>query len=208
MTYRIMPLPYGLKTLEPVIDARTVELHHGVHALARVDGLNEALDSFRLARDGGGIPEPTRRRMRLALAQAVAYNASGMLLHQFYFANLCAPGQGGRPSQALHERIVADYGSPGIFTEEFSDIANSVQGSGWAVFVWSPELKRSFILAIDQHQNGWIPNTVVLLAVDVWEHAYYLKYNAKRSDYVKALWGIINWNVVNARYAHARGNEQ
>ena len=204
--YVLTPLPYPSKQIEPVIDQKTMEIHHGVHAASYVEGLNEALESFNMARDGGHIPDATRRRMRFSLAQSVAYNASGMLLHQLFFSNLCTPGQGGRPSQAMHERIVADYGSPVTFTEEFSDIANAIRGSGWVVLAWVPMLQRSFILAIDQHQNGWIPGAVPLLVVDIWEHAYYLKYGARRTEYVKAIWSALNWQSVNARYAQARGD--
>jgi len=202
--YRMPPLPYPPATLEPVIDAKTVEVHHNGHEASYYEGLDEALDSLSRARDGEKIPDKTRRRMRLSLAQSVAFNGAGALLHKLYWENLCKPGQGGMPSQALHQLIVRDYGSPQAFTEEFSDVANAIRGSGWAVLVWSPDFGRSFILAVENHQNGWIPNSVPLLVVDVWEHAYYLKYLNKRAEYVKALWGAINWNVVNARYAYAR----
>lgn len=202
--YRAPPLPYPAKTLEPVIDAKTVEIHHNGHEASYYEGLDEALDSLARAREGEKIPDRTRRRMRLSLAHSVAFNGAGALLHKMYWENLCAPGTGSMPSQALHQLIVRDYGSPGGFTEEFSDIATGLQGSGWAVLVWSPDFKRSFILAVENHENGWIPNVVPLLIVDVWEHAYYLKYQNKRADYVKAIWSAINWQVVNNRYAYAR----
>jgi Fe-Mn family superoxide dismutase len=202
--YRMPPLPYPATMLEPVIDAKTVDIHHNGHEESYYAGLDEALDSLARAREGEKIPDATRRRMRLSLAQSVAFNGSGAVLHKMYWENLCKPGQGGMPSQALHQLIVRDFGSPQMFMEEFSDIAIATRGSGWAVLAWSPDFQRSFILSIENHQNGWLPNAIPLLVVDVWEHAYYLKYQNKRADYVKAIWGIINWNAVNARYARAR----
>jgi Fe-Mn family superoxide dismutase len=202
--YRMPPLPYPYKALEPVIDQKTVDVHHNGHEASYYQGLDEALDSLKRSREGEKIPDATRRRMRLSLAQAIAFNGAGAVLHKMYFENLCTPGQGGMPSQALHQLIVRDYGSAQMFMEEFNDVAIAIRGSGWAVLAWSPEFQRSFILAINEHQNGWIPNSIPLLIVDVWEHAYYLKYLNKRADYVKAIWSAINWNTVNTRYAIAR----
>jgi Fe-Mn family superoxide dismutase len=97
-----------------------------------------------------------------------------------------------------------EYGSAKNFIEEFSDVAIAIPGSGWAVLVWSPEFQRLFILPIQNHQDNWIPGVVPLLVVDVWEHAYYLKYQNKRADYVRELWQSINWSVVSRRFATAR----
>ena len=202
--YRMPPLPYPTKALEPAIDQKTVDVHHNGHEASYYEGLDEALESLSRAREGEKIPDATRRRMRLSLAHAVAFNGAGAALHKLYFDNLSSPGQGGMPSQALHQLIVQDFGNPQMFMEEFNDVALALRGSGWAVLVWSPDFQRSFLLAIENHQNGWIPNAVPLIVVDVWEHAYYLKYLNKRAEYVKAIWTILNWNVVNARYARAR----
>lgn len=202
--FKTPPLPYPSKTLEPVIDQKTVEIHHDDHEASYYAGLDEALDSITRAREGEKIPDPTRRRMRLSLAQSVSFNGAGAILHHMYWENLTAPGQGGMPSQALHQLILRDYGTPQMFMEEFSDIAIATRGSGWAALVWSPQFQRSFVLSIENHQNGWVPGCIPLLVVDVWEHAYYLKYQSKRAEYVKAIWRLVNWNVVNARYAAAR----
>ena len=202
--FKTPPLPYPSKTLEPVIDQKTVEIHHDDHEAAYYAGLDEALDSITRAREGEKIPDPTRRRMRLSLAQSVSFNGAGAILHHLYWENLAHPGSGGNPSKALHEQIEQDYVNAKQFIEEFSDVAIGLQGSGWAVLVWSPEFQRLFILAIENHQNGWIPGAVPLLIVDVWEHAYYLKYQTKRNHYVRDLWQAINWQVVSRRFAAAR----
>jgi Fe-Mn family superoxide dismutase len=192
-------LPYSDDELEPVIDARTVNIHHTGHEKSYYDGLEEALDHLESTR-GVQAPVKLRRRMRLGLAQAVTFNAAGAILHKLYWENLCREGTGGNPSKALHDQIVADFGTPAQFVEEFSDVANAIRGSGWAILVYSPFFHRLFILPVENHQNEWIPGAVPLLIVDVWEHAYYLKHANKRADYIRDIWRVINWQVVSHRF--------
>ena len=202
--YPLPPLPYEESALEPIIDARTVNIHHTGHEKSYYDGLEEALDSLDRGRQGGKIEDRIRRRMRLSIARSIAYNGAGAILHHLYWENLAPSGQGGNPSKALHDQITQDFGSAKQFIEEFSDIANAIPGSGWSVLVYSPEFERLFILPIENHENRWIPGAVPLLVVDVWEHAYYLKHTNKRNDYVREIWPIINWAVVSRRFATAR----
>jgi Fe-Mn family superoxide dismutase len=200
--YALPPLPYAEDALEPVIDAKTVGIHHNTHEASYYEGLEEALDHLESTR---GVQAPTklRRRMRLNLAQSIAFNGAGAILHKLYWENLTAVGKGGSPSADLHQQILRDFGSPQQMVEEFSDVANAIRGSGWAVLVWVPWMCRLVILPVHDHQNEWIPGAVPLLIVDVWEHAYYLKYQAKRADYVKGIWGLVNWQVVSQRFAAA-----
>jgi Fe-Mn family superoxide dismutase len=200
--YPLPPLPYPEDALEPVIDAKTVGIHHNVHEAGYYDGLEEALDHLESTR-GVQAPAKLRRRMRLGLAQAIAFNGAGAILHKLYWENLTQSGKGGSPSPELHAQILRDFGSPEQFVEEFSDIANAIRGSGWAVLTWVPWMGRLVVLPVHDHQNEWIPGAQPLLIVDVWEHAYYLKYQAKRADYVKAIWGLVNWPVVSQRFARA-----
>lgn len=202
--YPLPPLPYPLEALEPVVDAATVEVHHKGHEASYYDGLEEALDSLERGRSGGKIDDKVRRRMRLSIARNIAFNGAGAILHHLYWENLASPGQGGNPSRALHEMIEWEFGSSKQFIEEFTDVALAIQGSGWAVLVWSPEFQRLFILPIENHENRWIPNVVPLLVIDVWEHAYYLQHRNKRADYMKAIWQSVNWPVVSKRFAAAR----
>ena len=202
--YPLPPLPYPDDALEPVIDAKTVQIHHDGHEASYFDGLDEALTSLERSREGGKIEDRIRRRMRLSLGRAIAFNGAGAILHVLYWENLAAPGKGGNPSKALHDLIEWEFGNANQFIEEFTDIAMAIQGSGWAVLCWSPEFQRLFILPVERHENNWIPGVVPLLVVDVWEHAYYLKYQNKRGDYVKAIWQSINWPVVSKRLAAAR----
>ena len=200
--YPVPPLPYPEDALEPVIDAKTVGIHHNVHEAGYYDGLEEALDHLESTR-GVQAPPKLRRRMRLGLGQAIAFNGAGAWLHKLYWENLAGAGKGGSPSPELHQQIMRDFGSPQQMVEEVSDIANAIRGSGWSVLVWVPWMCRLVVLPVHDHQNEWIPGAVPLLIIDVWEHAYYLKYQAKRVDYVRALWGIINWPVVSQRFARA-----
>jgi Fe-Mn family superoxide dismutase len=202
INYEVPALPYPDEELEPVLDARTVSIHHNAHEASYYEGLDEALGHLASTR-GIQAPVKLRRRMRLGLGQAIAFNAAGAMLHDLYWKNLCQEGTGGNPSKALHDQIVADFGTPTNFVEEFSDIANAIRGSGWAVLVYSPFFRRMFILPVENHQNEWIPGAIPLLVVDVWEHAYYLKYANKRADYVRDIWSIINWQAVSHRYMQA-----
>ena len=197
--YPLPPLPYADTALEPVIDSRTVGIHHTGHEASYYDGLEEALDHLESTR-GIQAPAKLRRRMRLGLAQAIAYNGAGAILHKLYWENLGPAGQGGEPTKALHAQIVQDFGSPQQFVEEFSDIANAIRGSGWAVLAWIPWMEKLVILPVENHQKEWIPGAVLLLIVDVWEHAYYLKYANKRGDYIRDIWRLVDWHVVSRRF--------
>ena len=201
--YELPPLPYPDDELEPIIDAVTVNIHHTGHENSYYEGLDEALDHLEATRGIKDVPTTMRRRMRLGLAQTVAFNAAGAVLHKLYWDNLCQPGAGGNPSRALHEQIALDFGSAPNFVEEFSDVANAIRGSGWAILVYSPFFRRLFILPVENHENRWIPGVVPLLIVDVWEHAYYLKHQNKRADYIRDIWRAVNWQVVSHRFMQA-----
>jgi Fe-Mn family superoxide dismutase len=200
--YALPPLPYPDSGLEPILDQRTVDTHHTGHEASYYDGLEEALDHLDSTR-GVQAPQKLRRRMRLSLAQSVAFNASGAILHKLYWENLAPEGRGGRPSARMDEQIVADFGSAAQFVEEFFDVANAIRGSGWAVLVYSAFFERLFILPIHDHQNEWVPSAVPLLIIDVWEHAYYLKHQNKRADYIRDIWRVVNWQVVSQRFDSA-----
>lgn len=200
------PLPYAPDALKPVLEPQTVHVHHGVLQARYVAAVQDLVAHQDRARASSGVPEDLRRRLRLAVAQSLAFNEAGAVLHRLYWDNLCTPGHGERPSQALHTQICQDFQEAPRFSEEMSDIAIAIPGDGWAVLVWLPDLERLAVLAIQSHMNGWIPNAVPLLVFDVWEHAYFLQYQGDRSAYIRGLWRLINWTVVNVRYANARNN--
>ncbi|OJX88471.1 MAG: superoxide dismutase [Paludibacter sp. 47-17] len=191
MKFELPALPYESGALEPVIGKQTVELHHGKHFQAYITNLNnlvpgtkyENMDLVDIVKDSDG---------------PVFNNAGQALNHEIYFSSF-SPKGGGEPTGKLGEAIKAQFGDFENFKKEFNAAAVSVFGSGWAWLASDAEGK----LHITKEANG--SNPVVkglnpLLGFDVWEHAYYLDYQNRRPDHVNALWNIIDWNVVGARY--------
>jgi len=197
------PLPYPPDALEPVLDKAIVQLHHDKHQRGYVEGTNATLSRLEEVRRRG-YRTRARRPMRRALAKNLAYNAAGAILHELYWNNLTYPGRAGFPSTQLQHQIARDFGGLAELVEEMEDVAIATQGSGWSVLAWSPELRELVVLAISNHENGWIPGVVPLLVIDVWEHAYYSQYDNRRGDYVSALWDAVDWNAVSRRYEDAR----
>lgn len=192
------PLPYEYGALEPAIDETTMRLHHGIHHAAYVKGANAALDALAAIAAGTGDASLAGH-----WTGQLAFNASGHALHTLFWNNLTPKGGGGAFSPELTEAIKADFGGPAQFEKLFTATATSVQGSGWAILGFEPLSRRLVILQAEKHQNLTLQGVAPLLALDVWEHAYYLKYQNKRADYVKAFLTIVNAEDVSARYAKA-----
>ena len=191
------PLPYEYGALEPAIDETTMRLHHDIHHAAYVKGANAALDALAAIAAGTGDASLTGH-----WTGQLAFNGSGHALHTLFWNNL-APKGGGAFSSALAEAIKADFGGPAQFEKLFTATAMGVQGSGWAILGYDPLSRRLVVIQAEKHQNLTLQGITPLLALDVWEHAYYLKYQNKRADYVKAFFTIINGDDVSARYAKA-----
>lgn len=196
MAYELPPLPYPYDALEPHIDKATLEFHHDKHHKGYVDGLNAALGKLDEARKSGDF----------ALAQhferLVAFHGAGHQNHVQYWENMKAGG-GGEPTGAIADQIKRDFGSFEAFKKELTAATVSVEGSGWGLLAWEPLGKRLITLALMNHQNSAFPGATPLLICDAWEHAYYLKYQNKRADYVAAWWNVINWENVSKRFATA-----
>lgn len=190
--YVLPPLPYREDALEPHIDGQTMRLHHDLHHLGYVNGLNSALE--RLAQ--------ARQRDDMALVKhwtrEVGFQGAGHFLHTIFWNNM-SPEGGGAPKGELAARISKDFGSFTAFKAQFSAAATQVEGSGWGILAWEPFAKQLLVLQAEKHQNQ-TPGTVApLLVLDVWEHAYYLKYQNRRADYVAAWWNVVNWRDVSRR---------
>ncbi|MBO4818336.1 MAG: superoxide dismutase [Bacteroidales bacterium] len=191
--YKLHDLAYSTDTLEPVISSRTLEIHHGKHLQAYVDNLNKLLPGSGL--EGLSLEEIVRRS-----SGAIFNNAGQVLNHNLYFAQFCAPGAY-EPDMAspLLKQITAQWGSLDAFKEEFAAKGVSLFGSGW---VWlSADKDGSLVIT----QEAGASNPVVkglkpVLTFDVWEHAYYLDYQNRRPAHLAALWGILDWKVLEARY--------
>lgn len=192
--YTLPPLPYAHDALEPVIDALTMELHHGKHHQGYVDGLNKAVERM------GNEEDPTAMG---GLARNLSFNYGGHVLHSLFWA-VMGPGEngdmGGEPTGQLAEAIDKDLGGFDGFKTLWNATAGTVKGSGWVTLLFDPMAVRLHVAAIGDHDRHVLPGTVPLLPLDIWEHAYYLTYQNRRADYVKAFLEVIDWSVVNALY--------
>ncbi len=200
MAYELPPLPYPYDALEPHMDEQTMHLHHDMHHKAYVDGLNNAEKKMAEARASGDLALVKHWERELA------FHGSGHFLHAMFWTNMAPAGKGGggQPEGALADQIITDFGSFDAFKKQYSAAAVAVEGSGWAILAWQPEGNRLVILTAEKHQNLTQWGVIPLLVLDVWEHAYYLKYQNKRAAYVEAWWNIANWADAADRLQKAR----
>ena len=194
--HTLPPLPYAYDALEPYIDEATMRIHHDRHHRAYVDGLNRAERALQAARASGQFDLVKHWERELA------FNGAGHYLHTIFW-NVMSPQGGGRPTGALADAINASFGSFEAFQRQFSAAAEQVEGGGWAILVWSPRSGRLEILQAEKHQNLSQWDVVPLLPLDVWEHAYYLKHQNRRADYIRDWWNVVNWPYVEERFAKA-----
>ncbi len=205
MAYSLPSLPYAANALEPSIDTTTMEIHHGRHHKTYVDNLNKALESQsalatlpieQLLRDIAKVPENIR--------QAVINNGGGHANHTMFW-EIMGPGAGGKPSGPLADEITKTFGDFDAFKAQIKQAGLGRFGSGWAWLVLAGG-KLQILSSANQdspYMNGQLP----LLGVDVWEHAYYLKYQNKRADYLDAWWSVVNWNAVAKRFSEAKAGK-
>jgi len=203
MAHELPPLPYDYAALEPVIDTQTMKLHHDMHHGAYVKNLNAALEKHPnlgsksaedLIRDLSSVPEDIRT--------AVRNNGGGHVNHTMFW-QIMKPNGGGEPTGALASAIQDTFGSFDAFKAAFNDVGVKRFGSGWAWLV----LDRNGKLSVTSTANQDNPQTDGLHPVmgnDVWEHAYYLKYQNRRPDYLNAWWNVVNWEEVARRYEQGR----
>jgi len=202
--HELPPLPYAFNALEPHIDALTMEIHHDRHHQAYVTNLNAALDKYPdlynhsaidLIQMLDKVPEDIRTVVR--------NNGGGHVNHTMFWLNL-APKAGGEPTGTLAAAITAAFGGFAQFKEAFAKAATGRFGSGWAWLLAEPDGKVS-ITSTPNQDNPLMEGKHPILGLDVWEHAYYLKYQNKRPAYVEAFWNVVNWADVSQRYAKITG---
>jgi Fe-Mn family superoxide dismutase len=203
MAYKLPDLPYGFDALEPHIDARTMEIHHDRHHAAYVNNVNTALEGHPnlaarsiedLLRGINSVPEGVRTVVR--------NNGGGHANHSLFW-QIMSPNGGGKPSGALAEAINSTFGSFDAFKDQFSKAAAGRFGSGWAWLVVDGSGKLAVTSTANQ-DSPYMEGQTPILGLDVWEHAYYLKYQNKRPDYIAAWWNVVNWPEVARRYEAAR----
>lgn len=194
--YTLPPLPYGYADLEPYIDAQTMTLHHDVHHAGYVRNANAAVVELEQVRRVGG---EDIHRVR-ELTDRLSFNLSGHVLHSIFWTNMTREGGGDpTPDTEIGRAIKRGFGSPAAFRAQFQAAAQQVQGGGWGVLAYEPNAQRLVVLQAEKHQNLGVWAAVPLLVIDVWEHAYYLKYQNKRSSYIKAFMNVVNWADVDQR---------
>lgn len=201
--FALDPLPYAADALAPVIDAETMQLHHGRHHKAYVDNLNKAVAAD--PKLGGLTLEQLMARVS-TLPKAVRDNGGGHWNHRFFWPLMAPEGQRGAPSPALQKAIEAQWGSLDKFKAAFQQAGTGQFGSGWAWLVLTPD-GRLAVTSTPNQDNPLMDLAPVkgqpILANDVWEHAYYLTYRNRRGDYLWKWWEVVNWNQVNRNYEAA-----
>lgn len=199
MAFTLPPLPYSHEALEPHIDTTTMQIHHGKHHQAYVDNLNKAI---------AGTPNENKSIEELvaaagSISPAVRNNGGGHWNHTFFWESM-APNAGGAPSGALADAINAAFGSLDGLKEKMNTSGLTRFGSGWAWLIKDAKGALSVISTPNQ-DNPLMDIAEVkgtpLLGIDVWEHAYYLKYQNRRAEYLGAFWNVVNWNKVSERFS-------
>ena len=198
MAHTLPHLPYAFDALEPHIDKQTMEIHHGKHHQAYVNNLNAALEKAPelagksaedLIKQLGSVPE--------AIRTAVRNNGGGHVNHTMFW-QIMGPGKGGEPSGKLADAIKSAFGDFSKFKEQFAAAGAGRFGSGWAWLI--NDGGKLSITSTPNQDNPLMEGKNAILGLDVWEHAYYLKYQNKRPDYIAAWWNVVNWDAVAERY--------
>ena len=197
MAHQLPSLPYAFDALEPHIDAQTMQIHHGKHHQAYINNLNAALEAHPdlqaksvedLIKDLNALPE--------AIRTAVRNNGGGHANHSLFWT-LMAPNAGGAPTGKAADAITGAFGTFDAFKEQFAKAATTRFGSGWA---WLLDLGGKLVIESTPNQDSpLMEGKKPILGLDVWEHAYYLKYQNRRPDYIGAFWNVVNWDTVNGR---------
>jgi Fe-Mn family superoxide dismutase len=196
--HQLPELPYSFNALEPIIDEPTLRLHHGKHHAGYVSGLNKAEQMLAEAREKGDFTFIKHWE------REVAFHGSGHILHSIFWQNLYPEG-GGEPAVPLVTAIEQDFGTFAKFKAQMIAATNAVEGSGWGVLAYQTVFQKLVILQAEKHQDLTIWGAIPLLVIDAWEHAYYLKYQNRRAEFVENIFKIINWKDVEARFKKVKG---
>jgi len=196
--HELPPLPYEYDALEPHYDEATLRLHHDKHHKGYVDGLNAAEEQVRKMLEAGDFAGAK------AAAKALAFHGSGHILHSVFWTNM-KPGGGGEPAGELAAAIEGQFGSFEGFTKLFLATTNAVEGSGWGILAYRKADSALVVLQAEKHENLTQWGVVPILVLDVWEHAYYLKYQNKRPEWTQAFMDhLVNWDDVARRFRDAK----
>jgi Fe-Mn family superoxide dismutase len=204
MPYELPPLPYDYNALEPTIDAKTMEIHHGKHHQAYVDNLNKAVDGTEF--DGRPLEQLLGALLDITpddKQNAVRNNGGGHANHSLFW-QIMKPGGGGEPSGDLSAAITDLWGGTAELKTAMNDNGVKRFGSGWTWLVWDGTALA--VYSTPNQDSPLMQDDVPLLGIDVWEHAYYLNYQNRRPDYLGAWWDVVNWDEVGKRFDEARAS--
>lgn len=202
MAFELSPLPYNYDALDPYIDAQTMQVHHDLHHQAYVNNLNAALEKYpelqskspeELIKDLSNLPQD--------ITGAVRNNGGGHVNHTMFW-QIMAPNAGGEPTGAVAQAISENFGDFESFKQKFNDAGTKQFGSGWVWLVRTTDGKIEITSSPNQ-DNPMSSGHFPIMGNDVWEHAYYLKYQNRRAEYLKQWWNVVNWDEVNNRLAMA-----
>ena len=199
MAFELSPLPYNYDALEPYIDVQTMQLHHDMHHQAYVNNLNTAVGKY------SELETKSPEELITALdslpsdiASAVRNNGGGHVNHTMFW-QIMAPNGGGEPTGAIADAIMQNFGDFESFKQRFNDAGTKQFGSGWVWLIRTSDGKIE-ITSTPNQDNPLTSGSFPIMGNDVWEHAYYLKYQNKRPEYLKQWWNVVNWNEINKRF--------
>jgi Fe-Mn family superoxide dismutase len=195
--FSLPELDYAKNALEPYLDEETLTLHHDKHHASYVAGANAAYEKLQAARKSGDYS------MTKHYSKELAFHLSGHVLHTLFWHNLAPSDSQGEISSSLEAKLVAEFGSVDNFQKEFTAATVQVEGSGWGALIYREIDDTLAIMQIEKHQDLAQQGYHLLLVCDVWEHAYYLKYQNKRPEWLEAFWNIVNWSEVSSRFEKA-----
>ena len=194
--YTLPDLDYDHAALEPHLSGKILELHHGKHHAAYVKGANTVLEKLEQARTSGDYGSINQ------LEKNLAFHLSGHILHSIFWKNM-SPSGGGKPDGDLADAIDEHLGSFDACKAQLTEAANNVQGSGWGALSWEPVGKRLIVEQVYDHQGNIGQGGPPLLVLDMWEHAYYLQYENRKTEWVDAFWNLVHWDDVAKRFESA-----
>jgi len=196
--YILPKLAFGYKDLEPYISEEQLKIHHQKHHQAYVKNANDIFEKIENARREG-----TELDIKSVL-KSLSFNVGGHILHSLFWENMRPGKKDNKPGGAVGKVIEEEFGSFEQFKKEFSKAAVSAEGSGWAALALDQETKRPIIMQIEKHNANIFPGLKIILALDVWEHAYYLDYKNDRAKFVDVFWSIVNWDEAQKRFESAQ----
>jgi superoxide dismutase, Fe-Mn family len=200
LLFKLPPLPYDFNELEPVISSETLNIHYSKHHAGYVNNLNSFLEQYSEAEQKQDLSK------MISLSYAIKFHGGGHVNHTLFWENLIGEKKGGGKLNEgiLSAAITKEFGSLDTFIQAFNAKAVAVQGSGWGWLGWDAAKKRLEIATTENHDLPQIKGLTPLLCIDVWEHAYYLQYRNARGDFLKNIWKIVNWNMVENRLIAAQ----